>query len=152
MGPTWGPHGSCRPHVGPMLAPWTLLSRKPCKFSLGYNWCLFKSAIPWATFPGCVCRVIDGTMARINTCMTGSCFLNPLTTGRCGNSFKSEHFMQMKLLGICELAIRWMWQSPFFDKFTWFQVMAWCPCDYRYENYSSCHWKCQPLALAIVEV
>ena len=26
MWPTWGPHGSCRPHVGPMLAPWTLLS------------------------------------------------------------------------------------------------------------------------------
>ena len=26
MGPTWGPPGSCRPHVGPMLAPWTLLS------------------------------------------------------------------------------------------------------------------------------
>ena len=24
-GPTWGPHGSCPPHVGPMLAPWTLL-------------------------------------------------------------------------------------------------------------------------------
>ena len=26
MGPTWGPPGSCRPHVGPMLAPWTSLS------------------------------------------------------------------------------------------------------------------------------
>ena len=26
MGPTWGPHGSCRPQVGPTLAPWTLLS------------------------------------------------------------------------------------------------------------------------------
>ena len=26
MGPTWGPHGSCRPQIGPMLAPWTLLS------------------------------------------------------------------------------------------------------------------------------
>ena len=26
MGPTWGPSGSCRPQVGPMLAPWTLLS------------------------------------------------------------------------------------------------------------------------------
>ena len=26
MGPTWGPTGSCRPHMGPMLAPWTLLS------------------------------------------------------------------------------------------------------------------------------
>ena len=27
MGPTWGPTGSCRPQVGPMLVPWTLLSR-----------------------------------------------------------------------------------------------------------------------------
>ena len=26
MGPTWGPTGSCRPQMGPMLAPWTLLS------------------------------------------------------------------------------------------------------------------------------
>ena len=26
MWPTWGPAGSCWPHVGPMLAPWTLLS------------------------------------------------------------------------------------------------------------------------------
>ena len=25
LGPTWGPPGSCRPQVGPMLAPWTLL-------------------------------------------------------------------------------------------------------------------------------
>ena len=27
MGPTWGPPVSCRPQMGPMLAPWTLLSR-----------------------------------------------------------------------------------------------------------------------------
>ena len=26
MGPTWGPPGSCRPQMGPMLAPWTLQS------------------------------------------------------------------------------------------------------------------------------
>ena len=26
MGPPWGPPGSCRSQVGPMLAPWTLLS------------------------------------------------------------------------------------------------------------------------------
>ena len=26
MGPTWGPPGSCRPQMGPMMAPWTLLS------------------------------------------------------------------------------------------------------------------------------
>ena len=25
-GPTWGPPGSCRPQMGPMLVPWTLLS------------------------------------------------------------------------------------------------------------------------------
>ena len=28
MGPTWGPPGFCRPQMGPMLAPWTLLSGK----------------------------------------------------------------------------------------------------------------------------
>ena len=28
MGPTWGPPGTCRPQMGPMLAPWTLLSGK----------------------------------------------------------------------------------------------------------------------------
>ena len=27
--PTWGPPGSCRPQMGPMLAPWTLPSRSP---------------------------------------------------------------------------------------------------------------------------
>ena len=26
MGPTWGPPGSCRPQMGPLLAPWILLS------------------------------------------------------------------------------------------------------------------------------
>ena len=31
VAPTWGPPGSCRPQVGPMLARWTLL--------LGYLWC-----------------------------------------------------------------------------------------------------------------
>ena len=26
MGPTWDPPGSCRPQMGPMLAPWAMLS------------------------------------------------------------------------------------------------------------------------------
>ena len=30
IGPTWGPSGSCRPQMGPMLAPWTLLSGFTC--------------------------------------------------------------------------------------------------------------------------
>ena len=32
MWPTWGPHGFYRPHVGPMLAQWVLLSGKVCKY------------------------------------------------------------------------------------------------------------------------
>ena len=26
IGPTWGPPGSCQPQMGPIMAPWTLLS------------------------------------------------------------------------------------------------------------------------------
>ena len=32
MGPTWGPSGADRTQVGPMLAPWTLLSGYPCDY------------------------------------------------------------------------------------------------------------------------
>ena len=34
MRPTWGPSGSCRPQMGPMLAPWTLLSGHPRSYSV----------------------------------------------------------------------------------------------------------------------
>ena len=34
MGLTWGPPGSCRPQMGPMLAPWTLLSGLSSAWSL----------------------------------------------------------------------------------------------------------------------
>ena len=30
MGPTWGPPGTCRSQMGPMFAPWTLLSGSSC--------------------------------------------------------------------------------------------------------------------------
>ena len=36
--PTWGPPGSCRPQVGPMLAPWTLLSGTYHMLSFCYIW------------------------------------------------------------------------------------------------------------------
>ena len=42
MGPTWGPPGSCRPQMGPMLAPWTLLSGylfSPSKFVSNSKMC-----------------------------------------------------------------------------------------------------------------
>ena len=41
MGPTWGPPGSCRPQVGRMLAPWTLLSGKYCILGLN-QWLTYK--------------------------------------------------------------------------------------------------------------
>ena len=34
MGPTWGPPGSCRPQLGPMWAPWTLLSGIYCHWNV----------------------------------------------------------------------------------------------------------------------
>ena len=37
MGPTWGPPGSCRPQMGPMLAPWTLLLGEPTLLSYGLH-------------------------------------------------------------------------------------------------------------------
>ena len=37
MGPTWGPPGSCRPQMGPMLVPWTLLSGYPQDQSITRN-------------------------------------------------------------------------------------------------------------------
>ena len=40
MGPTWGPSGADRTQVGPMLAPWTLLSGMVHNYEgrLGINW------------------------------------------------------------------------------------------------------------------
>ena len=38
LGPTWGPYGTDRTQVGPMLAPWTLLS--------GTTLCLWRAHIP----------------------------------------------------------------------------------------------------------
>ena len=40
MGPTWCPPGSCRPQMGPMLSPWTLLS---WQWPYGVNRSLFST-------------------------------------------------------------------------------------------------------------
>ena len=37
MGPTWGPSGADRTQVGPILAPWTLLSGSRFAFQQRYN-------------------------------------------------------------------------------------------------------------------
>ena len=75
MGPTWGPPGSCRPQMGPMLAPWTLLSgmfatsgpqcvnilrprqmeaSSQTTFSIAFSWMKmfeFRLKFPWSLFP-----------------------------------------------------------------------------------------------------
>ena len=38
MEPTWGPSGADRTQVGPMLAPWTLLSGMQLTFHTVYRW------------------------------------------------------------------------------------------------------------------
>ena len=37
IGPTWGPPGSCRPQMGPTLAPWTLLTKMLAKWRFRFN-------------------------------------------------------------------------------------------------------------------
>ena len=48
MGPKWGPYGADRTQVGPMLAPWTLLSGMPFNLFLQHH-------LPWWRSP-----VFDG--------------------------------------------------------------------------------------------
>ena len=61
MGPTWGSPGSCRPHMGPMLAPWTLLS--------GMQWPLRKAN-------GCI-DVVAMIVCHLHICtlINGACLL-----------------------------------------------------------------------------
>ena len=40
MGPTWGPPGSCRPQMGPMLARWTWLSG--IVYNIVWYWTMYK--------------------------------------------------------------------------------------------------------------
>ena len=52
VGRTWGPPGSCRPQMGPMLAPWTLLSGQFTWFLwfeliLSTGWNSFASVVNW---------------------------------------------------------------------------------------------------------
>ena len=42
MGPTWDPPGDDRTQVGPMLAPWTLLSGWLCFYALNRCWIVVK--------------------------------------------------------------------------------------------------------------
>ena len=65
IGPAWGPPGSCWPQMGPMLAPWTLLSGLVCAdlaFLLptgGTEWTL--EALGLLIAPPMYCDFVDTT-------------------------------------------------------------------------------------------
>ena len=66
MGPTWRPPGSCRPQMGPMLAPWTLLSwitskLRSTKAVPKSNSSVFHVVVRWGLF--------------LNTCMGDLCLI-----------------------------------------------------------------------------
>ena len=93
MGPTWSPPGSCRPQMGPMLAPWTLVSGQywtdschlqfdgtvlPCR-RCGTAWSLASWALAGSKRNSCWCcnsttvrliRAISSSMALACRCAT----------------------------------------------------------------------------------
>ena len=92
LGPTWGPPGSCRPQMGPMLAPWTLL--------LGLLWSLqFPSLLyrnnaisPYITFMTftILSKPPDDTAHLIN--WAAARYFNSSPTGQNGRHFPDDIF------------------------------------------------------------
>ena len=67
MGPTWGPPGSCRPHMGPMLAPWTLLSGYPKKLTITHA-CLVITVSADGLEPFAIRISVDTSSYAASTC------------------------------------------------------------------------------------
>ena len=70
MGPTWGPPGSCRPQMGPMLDPWTLLSGICC--------CCSTLIICGRNYSDCKHKVGPDNAIFVATGSTGSCCYSSL--------------------------------------------------------------------------
>ena len=68
MGPTWGPSGADRTHVGPMLAPWTLLSGMCLQWSycsLVLNHPNQTSQVPGPTRPHYFLKIQSGSFSMV---------------------------------------------------------------------------------------
>ena len=73
MGPTWGPPGTNRTQVGPMLAPWSLLSRHSSMHSRWWELCERyiprQTAWPWANekinFPGILIHIQEDSSKAV---------------------------------------------------------------------------------------
>ena len=100
MGPTWGPSGADRTHVGPIWAPWTLLSG----LLLGeqYQWISARKTLAME-----LCLFFALTHRY--------CIVNSLAPGRHGRNSKNMIFqllIQNSSMGThWEIAVSWMSQN-----------------------------------------
>ena len=89
MGPTWGPAGSCRPQMDPMLAPWTLLLGR-IRWSLPS---MGKSCFVKLTYKGIPSKIIYNFRAQIINLLWILCIqwvntkrTNPWNDSKSGNT------------------------------------------------------------------
>ena len=73
MGPKWGPSGADRTQVGPMLAPWTLLSGTIGNMTTWYQRITERYALHWkvvrhSMFPNVVCNTERQCHRRFHDC------------------------------------------------------------------------------------
>ena len=100
MGPTWGPPGSCRSQMGPMLAPWTLLS--------GSN-PLDRVILCTYRFHFKLDRQLGSTVAN-----TPNTFQNDWNTLSANHARPGDYMMSCNNMSydtIMELPARWIWQN-----------------------------------------
>ena len=122
MGPTWGPPGSCRPQMGPMLAPWTSISGPSIRtiveasqhqnagVGLIYVMCLLLRFKPRFLRPG-----------RVSLLALGRCRSNSKSIiSNTNYGLMSWTFLMLLLSGECHRT-RFM-----ITKSLLVQVMAWC--------------------------
>ena len=108
MGPTWGPPGSCRPHVGPTLALWTLLSGTIIRMWID-GWSdgvdVWKSSC-WTLFMGLSCRAINRIMYVTSELVK----MNPRKTLSC--AYKKYPTLFRTLFFYIYLCMYWQQRCP----------------------------------------
>ena len=96
MGPTWGPPGSCRPQIDPMLAPWTLLSGQ-CPWSHPWEYGPMDHVTPSSTD---VTTPTKQSKTNRSTQLIGYMFYL-LVPGNCGWLRPCEWLIAAQVIGCC---------------------------------------------------
>ena len=112
MGPTWDPPGSCRPQMGPMLVPWTLLSGL-----LAYKSCRTMPRCVLSQYPLCM---ISLPWHDINT-------LRPRWNGRhfTNDIFKCIFLTENSWFSL-KISLKFVPKFRIYNIPAMVQIMAWC--------------------------